>query len=316
MQKLRGALNKVTETNLALLSEEVKALQFQEEELRSAGSLVYSRALAEPKNSLLFALLVKGNSSLKESFLYFVKSPVAGKGGKEGAASVKLLCLVRSEGMINATAFNTELKELSKRTDEEVAECICAALPFKNFISPVTFSALSERVLEVQKSSTSIRTAFLCETFLEPTSPPTSDSDSCASDQPHYIQRTQASCTIYLSNIDCEATEFDLARALCTFGELCKVRLCGNPRQATQYAFVEFVEERSANLALSRDGKCLVGKAALRMSRSKSVIQDACPTDAVMSSQGREKFCTFGFEGMYPSKVKLRNSRFQQCFRA
>ena len=326
MQKIRGVLNKVTETNVALLAEEVRHLELGEG-VGCAGQLVYSRCLQEVHNCHLLAQVVKSNKELKEAFVSNVRPPTEeeqAEDSKKAARMVKILCTVRCEGMVTAAVFDSALRQLSESKSEEVIECIAATQPFKIYISAPTFGILQRKMQDLEPVVSSMRLRFMCEDFLAPLSPGGSDSESSSSSVgprassppvPPTIQRIAASCTVYLSNIDCEANEWDLARVLHSFGEVCKVRLCGNPRQATQYAFVEFMEEKSAKLALSKDGRCLLGKAALRLSRSKSIIQDTCETDAVLSTKGRERPCTFGMVGGCPSLKKLRCSNYQQSQR-
>lgn len=329
MNKLRGALNKVTETNVALLSEELKAVEFDEKACVNGARLLKCRAIEEPQNAELFIQLVRKNELLKTAFVSGLKLPELGveAEGKRAANTTKLICKVRSFGMISAAQFDNMLRDLAGKSDEMVVECFAALVPFALFVAPATLQVITERVEELLESVSSMRLKFMCEDFLSAMK----KEDSSSSDggsvggseeetsptvarRPLPTQRIASGCTVYLSNIDCAVTEAELASVLRSFGEVSKVRLCGNPRQATQYAFVEYFEEKSAKFALSKDGRCLLGKTALRWSSSKSIIQDVCETDALVSKRGRERPCMFGL-CKDSNGTQLRNSRYQQCSR-
>lgn len=337
--KVRGALNKVTETNVALLAEEMKAVNFDEKSLLQSISLITARACEEPQNTELILQLVRNNEKLKEAFVEKLRMPNVLSSDVEPKVAVsktKLVCKVRMAGMISAATYNGMVKELLEGGNDLALECICALQPFKMITPAATMELLEQKVAELERITSSMRLKFMSEDFLQhnsaPSSPALSSSStrssssssssgsgcgvkpSVACNMASMTQRIAQGCTLYLSNIDCEVTEWELSQVLRSFGDLSKVRLCGNPRQATQYAFVEFIDEKSAKTALSRDGKYLLGKTALRWSSSKSIIQDSLPADAVITTRGLGKPCTFGYfdDGTTPSNTPLRFSNFQQ----
>ena len=101
--------------------------------------------------------------------------------------------------------------------------------------------------------------------------------------------------TIYVSHLDCEATEGEFMQLLTLFGEVLKVRLCGNPSQSTRYSFVEYLDRKSAKNFLQMEGRRFQ-RYNLHCSRSRNVIHDSDTTDAVCYGGQVLKACTFGLD--------------------
>jgi len=118
--------------------------------------------------------------------------------------------------------------------------------------------------------------------------------------------------TVYISQIDCTATEGQLMELFSACGTVMKVRLCGDPSKSTQYGFVEFEQVSGAKNLLRYDGqKFGKQKKKLQCSLSRQTIRDHDPTDA---DSKRGKTCTFG-EGLQQgvfSTTPLSNSGVQQ----
>jgi hypothetical protein len=110
-----------------------------------------------------------------------------------------------------------------------------------------------------------------------------------------FLQQSPKERTIYVSHIDCAASEGSFMRLLCSCGTVSKVRLCGNTTQSTQYAFVEFQDIEGAQKLLLLEGKKF-GVYPLHCSISRNVIHDRDSNDAKFSAQGMTKACTFGIE--------------------
>ena len=93
--------------------------------------------------------------------------------------------------------------------------------------------------------------------------------------------------TLYISHIDASLPRQDLAILVATCGEINKVRVCGNSKQATYYAFVEFVVASGASKMLAKN-KTLFGRFPLHCSISRTGIHDHHPTDSIWNEHEGE----------------------------
>jgi len=315
MMKFRGILNKLTPTNLTPLMGELANLDLSKD-CGPCARMLWAKSLEEIQYQELFTTIAKTKRELLDEIIPLIEKTFANNEveKKHIVGTSKMLCNLRMEGLISAARFSELLNALMRNESESAVDGICAIAPFKHIISCAQFELLKKRAAEIGEDADSMRVKFLVEDFIgvqenkAPSSPV-----SPQTPQKIIKQRIPSACTVYLSNIDCGVTEWELSALLRSFGELSRVRLCGNPRQATQYAFVEFANEESSHAALAKDGKCLLGKFALRWSTSKSVIQDSCPSDAIFGKNGREKACTFGLnDDATPNYTPLRFSGNQQ----
>jgi len=114
--------------------------------------------------------------------------------------------------------------------------------------------------------------------------------------------------TVYVTHIECAATEGELMQIFSACGKVLKVRLCGNPSQSTQFGFVEFEKSTEAQNLVQCEGK-RIGKFCLHCSLSRNVIHDHDPSDAD-TKVGKD--CTFGFNLGKVSATPLCDSGVQQ----
>jgi hypothetical protein len=165
--KVRGILNKVTSTNVCLLVEEVKSIEFDDKSLLQCANLMAARAAEEQQNTDLIIQLVKGHSLLKPAFLEKIKMPnlTADCDAKIAVNKIKLICVVRSFGLISAAEFDGMLRQLINSDCEVVVECICALQPFKYIIAKATAEQLDIKVKEMSERVESMRLKFMCEDF-------------------------------------------------------------------------------------------------------------------------------------------------------
>lgn len=77
--------------------------------------------------------------------------------------------------------------------------------------------------------------------------------------------------TVYISDIDGQASEQQLAAFFADFGPIVDCRICGDPNSTLRFGFIEFLTELSATAALSHNG-ALFGASPLRVSPSKTAI--------------------------------------------
>ncbi|KAL0031136.1 hypothetical protein WJX77_005327 [Trebouxia sp. C0004] len=77
--------------------------------------------------------------------------------------------------------------------------------------------------------------------------------------------------TIYICDIDQQVTEEQLANLFQECGRVVDCRVCGDPNSAMRFAFIEFLEESAAKIALTRNGTVL-GTYPLRVLPSKTAI--------------------------------------------
>lgn len=77
--------------------------------------------------------------------------------------------------------------------------------------------------------------------------------------------------TIYISDIDQQVTEEELANFFSECGGVVDCRVCGDPNSAKRFAFIEFVDDAGAKAALERSGT-VVGSSPIRVLPSKTAI--------------------------------------------
>eukprot|EP00250_Pteridium_aquilinum_P014489 c22023_g1_i1 orf=590-1651(-) len=83
--------------------------------------------------------------------------------------------------------------------------------------------------------------------------------------------------TVYVSDIDQQVTEEQLAALFITCGQVVDCRVCGDPNSVLRFAFVEFTDEEGARAALSLAGTML-GYYPVRVLPSKTAIVPVNPT--------------------------------------
>eukprot|EP00249_Psilotum_nudum_P010103 c22337_g1_i1 orf=733-1833(-) len=93
--------------------------------------------------------------------------------------------------------------------------------------------------------------------------------------------------TVYVSDIDQQVTEEQLAALFITCGQVVDCRVCGDPNSVLRFAFVEFTDEESARAALSLAGTML-GYYPVRVLPSKTAIVPVNPTFLPQSEDERE----------------------------
>lgn len=77
--------------------------------------------------------------------------------------------------------------------------------------------------------------------------------------------------TIYISDIDQQVTEEQLASLFTKCGVVVDCRVCGDPNSAMRFAFIEFLTEEAAQKALKKNGS-EIGSSRLRVLPSKTAI--------------------------------------------
>lgn len=77
--------------------------------------------------------------------------------------------------------------------------------------------------------------------------------------------------TVYISYIDQQVTEEQLAGFFSDCGKVIDCRICGDPNSAMRFAFIEFTESEAVQQALSKTGTVL-GSSPLRVLPSKTAI--------------------------------------------
>ncbi|KAJ6801171.1 putative polyadenylate-binding protein-interacting protein 9 [Iris pallida] len=93
--------------------------------------------------------------------------------------------------------------------------------------------------------------------------------------------------TVYVSDIDQQITEEDLAKLFVTCGQVVDCRICGDPHSVLRFAFVEFADEEGARAALSLGG-AILGYYPLRVLPSKTAILPVNPKFLPRSNDERE----------------------------
>ncbi|KAM7267816.1 hypothetical protein ACFE04_009982 [Oxalis oulophora] len=83
--------------------------------------------------------------------------------------------------------------------------------------------------------------------------------------------------TVYVSDIDHQVTEEQLANLFLNCGQVVDCRICGDPNSCLRFAFVEFTDEEGARASLSLAGTML-GYYPVRVLPSKTAIAPVNPT--------------------------------------
>ncbi|OAY85141.1 polyadenylate-binding protein-interacting protein 11-like [Ananas comosus] len=96
--------------------------------------------------------------------------------------------------------------------------------------------------------------------------------------------------TVYISEIDRQITEEQLAALFSNCGKVVDCRICGDANSALRFAFVEFASENGARAALNLGGTML-GYHPVRVLPSKTAILPVNPTFLPQSEDERE-MCT------------------------
>ncbi|GAB4826115.1 Poly(A) RNA polymerase cid11 [Ancistrocladus abbreviatus] len=93
--------------------------------------------------------------------------------------------------------------------------------------------------------------------------------------------------TVYVSDIDHQVTEEQLAALFINCGQVVDCRVCGDPNSVLRFAFIEFTDEEGARNALSLSGTML-GYYPVRVLPSKTAIAPVNPTFLPRSEDERE----------------------------
>ncbi|XP_057951309.1 polyadenylate-binding protein-interacting protein 12-like isoform X2 [Malania oleifera] len=115
--------------------------------------------------------------------------------------------------------------------------------------------------------------------------------------------------TVYVSDIDQQVTEEQLAALFISCGQVVDCRVCGDPNSVLRFAFVEFTDEEGARAALSLAGTML-GYYPVRVLPSKTAIAPVNPTFLPRSEDEREMcartiYCTNIDKKVTQADVKL-----------
>ncbi|KZV31009.1 polyadenylate-binding protein-interacting protein 11-like [Dorcoceras hygrometricum] len=115
--------------------------------------------------------------------------------------------------------------------------------------------------------------------------------------------------TVYVSDIDHQVTEEQLASLFINCGQVVDCRICGDPNSVLRFAFVEFTDEEGAQNALSLAGTML-GFYPVRIMPSKTAIAPVNPTFLPRSEDEREMcartiYCTNIDKKVTEADVKL-----------
>ncbi|KAL2558818.1 Polyadenylate-binding protein-interacting protein 11 [Forsythia ovata] len=115
--------------------------------------------------------------------------------------------------------------------------------------------------------------------------------------------------TVYVSDIDHQVTEEQLAALFINCGQVVDCRVCGDPNSVLRFAFVEFTDEEGARNALSLAGTML-GYYPVRVLPSKTAIAPVNPTFLPRSEDEREMcartiYCTNIDKKVTQADVKL-----------
>nr|GEY16637.1 polyadenylate-binding protein-interacting protein 12-like isoform X1 [Tanacetum cinerariifolium] len=115
--------------------------------------------------------------------------------------------------------------------------------------------------------------------------------------------------TVYVSDIDQQVTEEQLAALFVNCGQVVDCRVCGDPNSVLHFAFIEFTDEEGARNALSLGGTVL-GYYPVRVLPSKTAIAPVNPTFLPQSEDEREMcartiYCTNIDKKVTQADVKL-----------
>ncbi|KAI3453302.1 hypothetical protein Pfo_009965 [Paulownia fortunei] len=93
--------------------------------------------------------------------------------------------------------------------------------------------------------------------------------------------------TVYVSDIDHQITEEQLAALFLGCGQVVDCRVCGDPNSVLRFAFVEFTDEEAARAALNLSGTML-GYYPVKVLPSKTAIAPVNPTLLPQTEDERE----------------------------
>ncbi|KAJ8558093.1 hypothetical protein K7X08_004859 [Anisodus acutangulus] len=115
--------------------------------------------------------------------------------------------------------------------------------------------------------------------------------------------------TVYVSDIDHQVTEEQLAALFLSCGQVIDCRICGDTNSVLRFAFIEFTDEEDARSALSLAGTML-GFYPVRVLPSKTAIAPVNPTFLPRSEDEREMcartvYCTNIDKKVTQADVKL-----------
>lgn len=115
--------------------------------------------------------------------------------------------------------------------------------------------------------------------------------------------------TVYVSDIDQQVTEEQLAALFIGCGQVVDCRVCGDPNSVLRFAFIEFTDEEGAKNALSLSGTML-GYYPVKVLPSKTAIAPVNPTFLPKSEDEREMcartiYCTNIDKKVTQADVKL-----------
>ncbi|KAE8821228.1 hypothetical protein D1007_00612 [Hordeum vulgare] len=115
--------------------------------------------------------------------------------------------------------------------------------------------------------------------------------------------------TVYVSDIDHQVTEEQLAALFINVGQVVDCRMCGDPNSVLRFAFIEFTDEEGARAALTLSGTVL-GYYPVRVLPSKTAIAPVNPTFLPRSDDEREMcartiYCTNIDKKVSQADVKL-----------
>ncbi|KAH7538311.1 hypothetical protein FEM48_Zijuj03G0186200 [Ziziphus jujuba var. spinosa] len=115
--------------------------------------------------------------------------------------------------------------------------------------------------------------------------------------------------TVYVSDIDQQVTEENLAALFLSCGQVVDCRVCGDPNSILRFAFIEFTDEEGARAALNLSGTML-GYYPVRVLPSKTAIAPVNPTFLPRSDDEREMcsrtiYCTNIDKKVTQAEVKL-----------
>ncbi|CAL1386629.1 unnamed protein product [Linum trigynum] len=115
--------------------------------------------------------------------------------------------------------------------------------------------------------------------------------------------------TVYVSDIDQQVTEEQLAALFVGCGQVVDCRICGDPKSILRFAFIEFTDEDGARTALNLSGTML-GYYPVRVLPSKTAIAPVNPTFLPRNDDEREMcsrtiYCTNIDKKVTQADVKL-----------
>ncbi|AEE82907.1 Polyadenylate-binding protein-interacting protein 12 [Arabidopsis thaliana] len=115
--------------------------------------------------------------------------------------------------------------------------------------------------------------------------------------------------TVYVSDIDQQVTEEQLAGLFIGFGQVVDCRICGDPNSVLRFAFIEFTDEVGARTALNLSGTML-GFYPVKVMPSKTAIAPVNPTFLPRTEDEREMcartiYCTNIDKKLTQTDIKL-----------